>query len=374
MNWELSLDPLTRASGGNYDPATLASRFILATDEIDLSYPLPAAFTTQQPVTYRGTVVLSKKPFVSLTQQIDRYLTEYPGDEADTELTNARTDLAGRKVLSQALDTFSPAQTLRTSIPQIPVANLVSSPDLVTRAISAAASPATGENWYNTGFNALTPISTGTQAQYNYGPLRAGFAQILSLTIVDVFGQVMSLATATTPTPGTLAVTTSAALSPVAGDTANAGKAYLPPRVLAPARVDAHWLRPLRPDRPRVSDDFAEVNDHPATSPVCGWIVPNHLDVSLAFYDADGSPVGSFGIEHGAKKYRSWPGSTAVRATIWTRHRHGRGAAGERPRRAPDAVRRPPATRLPHRPDGRHGSSDQFINPAGSPRTPRCRC
>lgn len=313
LNWELSLDPLTRASGGNYDPATLASRFILATDEIDLSYPLPAAFTTQQPVTYRGTVVLSKKPLVSLTGQIDRYLAEYPGDEADAELANARTDLAGRKVLSQALDTFSPAQTLRTSIPQIPVANLVSSPDLVTRAISAAASPATGENWYDTGFNGLTPISTGTQAQYNYGPLRAGFAQILSLTVVDVFGQVMSLATATTPTPGTLAVTTSAGLSPLAGDTANAGKVYLPPRVLAPARVDARWLSAsYDPTVPGYSGDFAETNDQPTTSPVCGWIVPNHLDVSLVFYNADGSPIGSFGLEHGTNKYRSWPGSTAV--------------------------------------------------------------
>ena len=59
---------------------------------------------------------------------------------------------------------------------------------------------------------------------------------------------------------------------------------------------------------PGFTADFAETNDHPATSPVCGWIVPNHLDVSLAFYDADGSPIGSFGLEHGENMYRTWAG------------------------------------------------------------------
>ncbi len=57
--------------------------------------------------------------------------------------------------------------------------------------------------------------------------------------------------------------------------------------------------------------DFVEVNDHPATSPVCGWVIPNHLDVSLEFYDADGSPVGSFGLEHGASRYRTRAGNIA---------------------------------------------------------------
>ena len=35
------------------------------------------------------------------------------------------------------------------------------------------------------------------------------------------------------------------------------------------------------------------MNDHPATSPVCGWLIPNHLDGSLMFYDAQGGALGS---------------------------------------------------------------------------------
>jgi len=313
MTWEAQLDPLARGTGGSYAPSTLGDKFALDADQTDLTYPVPANFTTGQPVGYTGAVVLSKKPFVSLTEQIDRYVAEFPGDAADPELAKARADFAGRKVMSQALDTFSLAQTLRTTIPQIPVADLVRAPDTVTNLIRTAATATQGDSWYGTGFNSLTAISTGSPALYNYGPLRSGFVELTNLTVIDVFGQVMSLTTpGWTRTGDPLQIVAAAGLSPAAGDTANAGKAYLPPRVLAPARADAHWLSATHNQAvPGVTTDFVEVNDHPATSPVCGWIMPNHLDVALAFYDADGSPVGTFGLEHGASKYRTRAGNTA---------------------------------------------------------------
>jgi hypothetical protein len=134
----------------------------------------------------------------------------------------------------------------------------------------------------------------------------------VQLTIVDVFGQVMNLTTAAKTSAGALQVIPSTDLSPAAGDTANAGKVYLPPRALAPGRVDARWLSAKHNDAVTgVTSDFVEVNDHPATSPVCGWIIPNHLDVSLAFYGADGSPIGSFGLAHGASVYSTRAGNTA---------------------------------------------------------------
>ena len=312
LTWEGQLYPLARDQAVNYAAGTLADQFILASDEIDLGYPVPAAFAAKTPVTYSGEVVLSKKPFASLTEQINRYLAEFPGDEASTELGNARDYLAGCKVMSQALDTFGLAQTLRTTIPQLPVENLVVTVDPTTTAIAKAATATKGDNWYDTGFNSLSPISAGPPALYNYGPLRAGFLELGQLTIVDVFGQLLSLQTAPGATPGMLQVTAASDLAPVAGDTANQGRAYLPPRVMAPGRVDARWLSAaFDPSVPGFTADFAESNDHPATSPVCGWIVPNHLDLLLAFYDADGSPIGSFGLEHGANVYRTRAGNTA---------------------------------------------------------------
>jgi hypothetical protein len=311
LNWQARLDPLARGADGTYAPDTLGTRFSLdEPDAIDLTYPVPAKFTTGVPVTYSGTVVLSKKPFAALTTQIDAYVADFPTDAADPELAKARDVLAGRKVLSQALDTFNLAQTLRTTIPQIPVEDLVVYPDPVTGAIASAATATPGDSWYGTGFNSLAPISTGPLALANFGPLRAGFLDISSLELVDVFGQVMTLATAGHVQGDPLAVTPSRDLSPAAGDSANAHKAYLPPRLIAPARADAHWLSAAHNDDvPAVKDDFIEMNDHPATSPVCGWIMPNHLDASLAFYDADGQSIGSFGIEQDRNQYRTRAGN-----------------------------------------------------------------
>src|SRR5258707_756927 len=51
------------------------------------------------------------------------------------------------------------------------------------------------------------------------------------------------------------------------------------------------------------------MNSHPATTPVFGWVMPNHLDNSLFFYDADGPAIGSFGVEHNDLKYRTRAGN-----------------------------------------------------------------
>ncbi len=35
------------------------------------------------------------------------------------------------------------------------------------------------------------------------------------------------------------------------------------------------------------------MNDHPATTPICGWVLANHLDNSLMIYDSRGKALGS---------------------------------------------------------------------------------
>ena len=197
--------------------------------------------------------------------------------------------------MSQALDTFNLAQTLRRTVPQLPVMDLTVSPDIPTRQIAKAANATPGDSWYDGGFNTLQPIPTGPQALGNFGPLRAGFFELETLSLVDVFGQPMSLTTATLTTSGALTVAAAGTLAPEPHDTANAEKLYLPPRLLTPTRVEAHWLSATFNDEvPGIDGDFTESNDQPASSPVCGWLVPNHLDRALMCYDADGPAVGSF--------------------------------------------------------------------------------
>ena len=305
--WSASIDPLAHGKGTDYAPTTISDRFVLDADAVDYRYrlgssaPVPG-FTTGKAVTYAGAVVLNKRPTEGLTTQIDTYIANYPTDNADVGLKAARDDIAGRRIMSQALSGLSMQQTLQTPMPQIEVADLVAGPrDAVTGAIARAARATGNDSWYATAFNSVAPISTGILADFNYGPVRSGFMEVQSLTIVDVFGQVMTLATKPTSS-GAMSVAPSADFRPDPGDTANAEKIYLPPRPLVPTRLDFHWLS--------ATHDLVLMNDHPATSPVCGWILPNHLDVTLVFYQSGGSEIGSFGIEHGQRKYRTRAGNT----------------------------------------------------------------
>lgn len=314
MVWNLTFDPLQRDQDPrNYSPSNLTDYFFLDEDAIDNQYNPQNGFTTGEPVAYNGSVVLSKKATFSLVYQIESYERNYPDDPANEELTAIAENYRGRNILSQTMSGLNNGQMLRYYIPQITVEDLTISPgrDSITPAINDAALHANpGDNWYDGGFNSDAPVPTGPMALGNFGPLRSGFLAVNGLEIVDVFGQRMTLSTTNLNHDGSLDVIAAMTMAPAQSDTGNKGKLYLPPRLLAPARMWFRWLSATYNNEvPDITDDFVEMNTHPATSPVCGWVMPNHLDDSLFFYDADGAAIGSFGIEHGSLKYRTRAGN-----------------------------------------------------------------
>jgi hypothetical protein len=273
----------------------------------DMNGGTPVNFTSPNYADYLSSVVLSTKPTYSLTSQIQSYIRNYPRDPADPTLEQIEALYGSRNFMSQAISGFSVQQTLRAYIPQIPVANLKSGRrDTITTAIDTAAGATANDNWYNFAFNSVIPIATGPLAQYNFGPLRSGFMEVRSLEIVDAFGQRMQLSTATLNPDGSLKAIPAITMQPVSGDTVNADMIYLPPRLLAPTRLWFRWLSAtFNKDVAGIDADFVEMNTHPATSPICGWVLPNHLNESLFFYDANGNAIGSFGLEHGDSVYRT---------------------------------------------------------------------
>lgn len=313
--WTVSFDPLQWNNGRSYDAANLTGYFQMDADAVDYQYLMNGGsavpFTSSTALSYSGSVSLSKRPTVSLTQQINKYIANYPTDPADPKLDNIRAAYQTRKFLSQALSGFSTQQTLRAYIPQIPVENLANPRDAISSNINTLATAVPADDWYDFGFNSVTPIATGLLAQYNFGPLRSGFLEVKSLEVVDAFGQLMTLSTSPQSMDGSLQVITAMTFAPQSGDAANQGKVFLPPRLIAPTRLWFRWLSATFDSNiGGISNDFVEVNTHPASTPVCGWIMPNHLDNSLFFYDIDGSPIGSFGVEHGDLVYRTRAGNT----------------------------------------------------------------
>jgi hypothetical protein len=116
-----------------------------------------------------------------------------------------------------------------------------------------------------------------------FNPLRAGFLQLQSATLVDAFGRFVDLPNATRP--AIAESLQSDTPPPIPGSSA-----YLAPRILQPSRLLAQWISAQSPGG---LGQFTEWNPHPAASPICGWLLPNHLDGSLMVYNRDGSPLGS---------------------------------------------------------------------------------
>jgi hypothetical protein len=313
--WQLTLDPLQKEQDSlNYSSTNVTDYFQLNDDGIDYSYQtdkLP--ITTGNAVSYSSASTMSKKATFSIVSQINNYTSNYPDDPAYNTLTEIAKRYANQRILSQTMSGLNAEQLLTYYIPQISVENLTmpEGRDTVTKSIkNAALTGNQGDNWYDYAFNAQAPIPGGTKALGNFGPLRSGFVALQSLEVVDVFGQRMQLNTPTRNDDGSLKVTAAMTLAPMQDDKANANKIYLPPRILAPTRLWFRWLSAMHNNEVSgINTDFVEMNSHPATSPVCGWVMPNHLDNNLFFYNADGVPVGSFGIEHGKLQYRTRAGN-----------------------------------------------------------------
>ena len=330
LQWEVEVFPARYL--GNLDPANWAylpdfvrENYDLPENAPDLTLPssLPKHFLTRAANIYRGSSILT--PFVTdLAQErltatlvdllkqkaIDHYKNsgqELPSEEEmfpdlaarwqwyidviqKTEEDSPAIDafhaaleiLSEIKILSQALGGFNPALLMRRQARQLPVEDPLGFPD--QQAFAARVREALGQDPRY----ASLPLN-------DFNPIRSGAMRLLQLRLVDTFGQVQVL------DPSDVSVS-----EPLAGPGQDR-LAWLPPRLVQPARLDFRWLA--------AGADLEEMNSHPATTPVCGWIVPNNLDDSLAVYDARGEALGSLAIDPSDED--PWipaPGSSAARS------------------------------------------------------------
>jgi hypothetical protein len=116
-------------------------------------------------------------------------------------------------------------------------------------------------------------------------PIRAGFLSVVRLRLVDTFGQILDLAGSDAQTNVNPQLVTSSI--PMELDAAPQLQ-LLPPRFTSPSRL---WLRFADPSG-AVDDKGLTVQADATISPVCGYLVPNHLDGDLEFFDDTGQNLG----------------------------------------------------------------------------------
>lgn len=265
LSWEIIYYPLVdiNSDGGkdnNYSPEFITSNYTLG----DVNY------TTNQPVViptdyqiYNNKIFLTPHAEINFQEKIQKFIDSQPTDPLDPELQAILNSMKNfPPILSQALNGFNDELIMRDKVMQLQIKDPVL-----------------------TGFQSFTnntvkdAVADMTQAAPNssncFNPIRAGIMSISSLTIVDVFGRSISI-----KTPDKVIVAQNMQMNglPV-------NYMYLTPRIIQPSRLLFRWLS--------ADNDAVEMNSHPATTPIFGWIVCNHLDSSLWLYDNQGLPLGS---------------------------------------------------------------------------------
>ncbi|WP_127529486.1 hypothetical protein [Paenibacillus kobensis] len=225
---------------------------------------------------YSGTIALSAGAGLKLQDQIARYLEQHP----DPELADISKKLTDAPMLAQALSGFHHALRMGKQSIQMEVFDPMAD-DFKAAFDARVAAGVLDEN------------ETAPQPINAYNPIRAGAARLTALRLIDAFGRMHELDLST------VRISQSSSLMPQDPKDRTGGVIELPPRISQPSRLLFRWLA--------AEDDQIEMNDHPATSPLCGWLVPNNWASSLDVYAGSGDPLGSLELIGGGTDVRWRP-------------------------------------------------------------------
>ena len=307
MHWRAEYKPVASVNtddGRRLFPADLiTSRFELAEDTIDLR---ETQSNPQKSESYEGITILTPNAINRFEELAAGFVAESGGHPAVSE---ALEQLRRTPVLAQALSGFHDALIMKRKQMQFPLEDPL---DAERRDFNERLRRFVGA--YNR--HAPTP-------ENYFNPVRAGRLRISAIRTVDTFGQGREIQPQNVFAAQDLPVPSGAR-----------SEVFLPPRLAQPARLAMRWLG--------VVERSATMGDYAASSPCCGWIVPNFLDASLMIFDAQGGPAGI--LRASDKKgtlFRSYPGSEAV----FTIRSSGEAAAG---------VDQQIAAVLPHNPGLQH--------------------
>ncbi len=284
LQWEVHFYPMQPVgvnAGAGYRADFISSNFAIDPNDIHLKPTGKLPGGNYQ--SYQGSLVLAGNPQINLASQVDRYFKNHPDGQDAKELEQIKDRFRYLRYGAQALDGFNQQFLMRGAA--IAAAGVRICSPRCGMALCGDSS-AMSRRW-----PASATRTTAALPQNSYNPLRTGSLQVVRLRLIDAFGQVREINNPTT-------IVASSLKPPSGAD----GQIFLPPRIAQPARLLFRWIS--------ATDDQVETNSHPAATPVCGWVLFNHLDTSLMIYGADGAALGSLNVQ--GPLWQSAPGAGAM--------------------------------------------------------------
>jgi len=282
LEWEVEVFPIKNQSNlsspdKKYQTDFITSNYELAETKVEMTIREGQSGTIQGANIYSGRSILTPYAGIQLKKQIEAYLKS-PQTDQSSDLTikakKAQSLLENLNCLSQSLGGFNEALLMHQQIQQLNIADPLGFKEYkpFTETVSQLVN--------KSGISAPQPLN-------DFNPIRSGSMRVLQLRLVDTFGQLKDLDCRHIMTTETMT------------DQIDTSLVWLPPRLVQPARLNFRWLSANHPAE-------VETNAHPATTPICGWILPNNLDNSLMIYNAQGQALGSI---NQLAKWQQVPGS-----------------------------------------------------------------
>jgi hypothetical protein len=318
LAWEVEVLPAAAATTptGTYPPEFLRSTYALAEDEPELRWRDGHGALRATSTVYSGTSILTPHAQDLYLRRLSGYVmgvfrteqglpalsdadaTEYLADSvhlrklvdwqrskpqpADGTPDPVGTALAALRhlrstpSLAQSLGGFNEALLGRHQTLQLDVADPVAFDDYrrFTDEVRAYVQGGTGTGTgigiaaYLRGHNRSAP-----QPGNEFSPLRSGAMRLRRLRLLDAFGRIQDPGWSRVLAPRSMPVSTGNDLI------------TLPPRAVQPARLSFRWLSADLGDQ--------QLTELTGETPICGWVLANHLDESLMWHSADGTALGA---------------------------------------------------------------------------------
>jgi hypothetical protein len=344
LEWEVEVLPVKHQgnlhpTSRDYEHQFMTHNYTLGENQPDLSIKPGTGFAKGANV-YNGRCILTPYAGIKLKKEIEVFLTEkhaldtktvlaqYFAETGETQSDNylsqsgniakvkqwyenkitsktqqqkaqapiytairAYAQLQTTHAISQALGGFNAGLLMHKQTMQLPIADPLGFADY--QPFTNAVRDAVQNNFK------LAPLPLN-----DFNPIRSGVMNILEVRLIDTFGRIK-----VDFDPQELITTEQ--MSPPKDSGWGNHWLLLPPRLVQPARLNFRWLS--------ASQGEQEMNDHPATTPICGWMLPNNLDSSLMFYDNNGKLLGL--INQNAI-WKQAPGSDVQMAIVDIPNRH----------------------------------------------------
>lgn len=275
LEWEVAWEP---TPGTSSTPGKINWGFDGSDYEWAASSTPPSAI---QPQSYRGRIFLSPHITFGFIARLQQYIAANPNDPniPNLQKIEALIEKVGEwNFLSQTLSGLTDFLILQDTIANMPPSGNIA--------------PAIGTHYDTfpvTAPGAATdPWNPPVPSNYFF-PIRAGHFQITALQIVDRFGQVLNLLKGNNNPTGN-----ADSFYPLRGEGVipdpNSNLPYpqtqikQPPRLVQSSRLEFKLISASNDPQPTAR--YADAN------PVCGWLLPNHLDRSLDVYDNQGNLLG----------------------------------------------------------------------------------